>query len=233
MNKSLTAWTSGDNRTWLVENTVNGHSWIPDLEPDTKYQFVIHATAGIYYSQETILTWRTYMYAPEVTVASRTHNRIRLTWTPVEGAQQYRIQYVESDKIKSGANAKMTRLRYQLSDSLDTTIQRLNPYVKYTIFVSGPTRSTRSRWSLGSSTSHYVKTFQRSCKRSTERFYGEVFKWPWLAVKRLSRRHYNFSAFVMKQQYYYGVRNWWNELVSLLDHSGDTHYCQFSSSCTE
>lgn len=75
------------------------------------------------------------MYAPEVTVASRTHNRIRLTWTPVEGAQQYRIQYVESDKIKSGANAKMTRLRYQLSDSLDTTIQRLNPYVKYTVYV--------------------------------------------------------------------------------------------------
>ena len=76
------------------------------------------------------------MYAPEVTVASRTHNRIRLTWTPVEGARQYRIQYVETDKLKSGKSQKMTRLRYKLSDSLDTTINTgLDPYVKYTIYV--------------------------------------------------------------------------------------------------
>lgn len=75
------------------------------------------------------------MYSPEVTVASRTHNRIKLTWTPVEGATQYRVQYVESDKLKSGKGRQMTRLRYQLSDSLATTIQRLDPYVKYTVYV--------------------------------------------------------------------------------------------------
>ena len=75
------------------------------------YSFTIRATSGIFYSKETVIEWRTYMYAPEVTVASRTHNRIKLTWTAVEGAQQYRVQYVETEKIKPGLKNKMTRLR--------------------------------------------------------------------------------------------------------------------------
>jgi len=149
------------------------------------------------------------------------------------------------DKFRSNAHIKDTRVIdmlvvkvniFQMSNHFYLQWSHhftKNPYAKYTIFVLGPTRSTRSRWSLGSSTAHYVETFQRSCKRSTERFYGEVFEWSWLAVKRLSRRYYHFSAFVMKQQYCYGVRNWRNELVSLLDHSGDTHYCQFTLSCNE
>ena len=99
------------------------------------YTFTIRATSGIFYSKETHIEWRTYMYAPEVTVATRTHNRIKLTWTAVEGAQQYRVQYVETEKIKPGLKNKMTRLRYILSDSLQTAITRLNPYVEYTFYV--------------------------------------------------------------------------------------------------
>ena len=132
----ITYHIEGDGRKWTVDGLDN--CWIPDLKPDTEYDFTIQGTRDIYYSDNATLSWITHMYAPTVKIEHRTHTTIKLSWTAVEEAEQYRVQYVEAykmKKIQETGGSKRFRPRYQLSDSLQTVVRNLEPYTEYNFYV--------------------------------------------------------------------------------------------------
>ena len=53
----------------------------------------------------------------------------------MENAEQYRVQYVETQKIQESGNFKRFRPRYQLSDSLQSVVRNLEPFTHYSFFV--------------------------------------------------------------------------------------------------